>query len=143
MGYIFTNDDINSISKTLGTEFKEFTQGWTFNINSPKIKQALVLTIYINVNLGGDNIGSLISVQTQHGYFELHNCSNFILFEPDEVIFIQNSNDKVSSLILSKDGACSMYSNIERSIINADFSELDSAVLLSAMQLSLTESVLV
>jgi hypothetical protein len=143
MGYNFTSLDLTEISKTLNAEFKEFSNGWTININNPKMKQALVLTIYNNVELGSDEIGSLISVQTQHGYFELHNCTNFLVFEPDEVIFILKNSDKVSSLILSKDGACSMYANIEQAIINADFSELDPAVLLAAMQLSLTETIAV
>jgi hypothetical protein len=35
-----------------------------------------------------------------------------------------------------------MYANISRDVLGADFAELDPAVLLSAMQLSLTESIL-
>jgi hypothetical protein len=55
------------------------------------------------------------------------------------VIFLQNTESKVSSLIIGKNSSCSLFSNISRDILGADFSELDPAVLLSAMQLSLTE----
>jgi hypothetical protein len=65
-----------------------------------------------------------------------------MIFEPDEVIFIQATSDKVSSLIIGKNCSCSMYANISRDVLGADFAELDPAVLLSAMQLSLTESIL-
>jgi hypothetical protein len=100
------------------------------------------LTIYNNVELGKNKKGTLLSVQTHHGYYELHDCQSFLVFEPDEVIFINANDTFVSSLIIGGRCTCSMYTNISRDILNSDFSKLDPAVLLSAMQLSLTESIL-
>jgi len=81
-------------------------------------------------------------VQTHHGYYELHDISGYLVFEPDEIIFVQAEKNTVSSIIIGKLCTCSMYSNIRREILKADFSTLDNAVLLSAMQLSLAESIL-
>jgi hypothetical protein len=142
MSYQYTEEDINKISVVLGSAATAFGQSWTWNLKNAETRQAVSLTIYGSVEFSDSETGSLVSVQTLHGYFELHNCTSFMTFEPDEVIFVLESSDKVSCLIISKLGACSMFSNIRREILNADFTTLDSPLLLSAMQLSITESLL-
>jgi hypothetical protein len=142
MGFSFTNEDIEQISTILSKSPKEFEKSWSWRFDNPETKQSLVITIYNNVKLGKESEGSLISVQSQHGYFELHDCRGYLVFEPDEIIFVQSTDDKVSSLIVGKQATCSMFTNISRDILNADFTTLDPTVLLSAMQLSLTETIL-
>lgn len=142
MDFELNQIDINKIAETLGVEINSSDQGWSWKMANTNSGQSLLCTIYSAANLDKNNTGILVSVQTQHGYFELHDCNNYMIFEPDEVIFIEAKNDKVSSLIIGKNCSCSMYANISRDNLGADFSELDPAVLLSAMQLSLTESIL-
>ncbi len=143
MSYYFTKDDINSISKVLGGELREYENSWSCKLNNPETSQTLVLSIHNKIQLNKNNSGSLISVQTQHGYFEIHGVMSYMVFEPDEVIFVFFNEETLSSLIIGKRCSCSMFVNISRDILNADFSELDPAVLMAAMQLSLTESILV
>lgn len=143
MSYFFTKDDISTISKVLGGELREYENSWTCKLSNPDSSQTLVLSIHNKIQLNKNNSGSLISVQTQHGYFEMHGCMAYMVFEPDEVIFVFYNEENLSSLIVGKRCSCSMFGNISRDILNADFSELDPAVLMSAMQLSLTESILV
>ncbi len=142
MGYFFTNDDVDNISETLGLKPQEFDKGWTWRLLNKGTGQQLIFSIITDIQLEHNERGNLISVQTQHGYFELHNCTMFMLFEPDEVIFIQHDDFKLSSLIIGKQSTCSMFTNINREILNHDFSELAPPLLLSAMQLSIAESVL-
>lgn len=142
MSYSFTKNDIENISAMLGTAFDEFDRGWSWKLNNPSTKQSLVFTIYNDAQISDEKPGSLISVQTQHGYFELHDCSSFLLFEPDEIIFVNSNESKVTCLVIGKECNCSMFSNISKDILASDFSEIDSPVLLAAMQLSLTESIL-
>ncbi len=142
MRYKFKTEEIESISKMLGTNHEEFARGWSWKLTNPHTKQSLVFTVYNDAQLSHENAGSLISVQTQHGYFELHDCSGFLLFEPDEIIFIHKTETKLSCLIIGRECNCSMFSNISRDVLSADFSEIDSPVLLAAMQLSLTESII-
>lgn len=142
MSFIFCKEDIDSISKVLGAEPHEHESSWSWSLANPETKQSLVFTIYNNIKVSSETKGTLISVQTQHGYFELHACTGFMVFEPDEVIFVQATKKLVSSLIIGRQSTCSMYANIDREILGADISDLDAPVLLSAMQLSLTEGLL-
>ena len=142
MGFQFSDKDIENISEILGAKPEYIENAWAWRLLNKETKQSLVFTLYNNVMLGKEYKGPLVSVQTHHGYYELHDCTGFLVFEPDEIIFVQAKDDSVSSLIIGKQCSCSMYTNIRREILNADFSTLDPAVLLSAMQLSLTETVL-
>jgi hypothetical protein len=126
----------------LGSRPREFEGGRAWHQENKASGQSQVLTLYTNTKLGKNADGPLVSVQTQHGYFELHDCDAFIVFEPDEIIFVHTVGEFVSCLIIGRECTCSLFSNIRRENLNADFSTLDPAVLLSAMQLSLVESVL-
>lgn len=138
----FTKEDIASIGKILNSQAQEFDNAWTWKLNNPSTGQAIVFTIYNCVKMPEDRMNTIISVQTTHGYFELHNCTHYLLFEPDEVIFLEADEHKISSLVISKECACSMYSNISRDLLRVDITELEAPLLLSVMQMSLAESFL-
>ena len=57
-----------------------------------------------------------------------------------EVIFIVETGEKISGMIISKQGDCSLYANVEKSILSSDFTGLSSEKLISAVALSLTEN---
>ena len=61
--------------------------------------------------------------------------------EPDEMIFVAEDGGKISGLVVGRNGACSLFANVERSLISADLSTLEPSLLLAAMQLGLTEIV--
>ncbi|MCX7737366.1 MAG: hypothetical protein N2319_11735 [Candidatus Kapabacteria bacterium] len=139
---IFEQEDIRKISDILRVE-PEFVGGsYIINLFNKDLNQLLFLSINNDIDYENNEESSIISVQTQYGYFELHNCTNYMIFEPDEVIFINSNEDKVSCLIISKDANCSMFSDIKRALLKTDISQLNSSVLLAAMQLSLIEKVL-
>ncbi len=142
MSFSFQASDIKNIAKIFGSKPIELEGHWTWNMANPETRQAQVVVIHNNVKFGKEHIGALIVVQTKHGYFELHDCSGFVVFEPDEVIFVSATKDKLSCMVVGSGCTCSMFSPIRREILTADFSELDPAILMSAMQLSLTESIL-
>lgn len=137
---IFNNDDIEKISQTLGAEPKAYENAWTWNLVNQGYSKPLVFTIYSDIQLGDNTNGSMVSVQTIHGYYELHDIKSFMYFEPDEIIFITHNEQYLSSLIIGKQCTCSLYSNISVKILKSDFADLHPAVLLSAMQLSIAES---
>ncbi len=141
MAFNFTKDDIEKINKIIGNPIQQNTDNWVWKIKNENTQQNLIFTIYNNIDLSDEVKGSLISAQTQHGYFEIHDCKAYLIFEPDEVIFITADNKYVSCMIIGKQGTCSMFTNIRRELLHSNFSELNPAVLLSAMQLSLAESI--
>ena len=142
MSYTFTNSDIQNITRIIGTAPMELENSWSWHLKLPDTGQALVFSIYNDISLSKNQKGSLVSVQTQHGYFEMHDCSGYMVFEPDEIIFVRVSIDTASCLTIGKQCTCSLYSNISREMLNTDFTTLEGPVLLSAMQLSLTEDLL-
>lgn len=142
MSFIFTKKDIEKISNILNCQPTQSSDAWSWQMENKETSQEIVFSVHNKVALGGDTEGALISVQTHHGYFELHDCSGYFIFDPDEVIFIQNTGDKISSMSIGKQATCSLYSNISKDIISSDFAALDPAVLLSAMQLSIVDSFL-
>jgi hypothetical protein len=142
MNYRFTTEDIKQISAILGITAADYGNSYAWNLKAENGKQGIALSIHCDVEFDDEKIGSLVSVQTLHGYYELHSCTAFMTFEPDEAIFLSEENGKVNCLIIGQNGACSMFSNIRRELLNADFTALDAPLLLSAMQLSITESLL-
>lgn len=142
MNKVFDISDINKITEVLKSEPDDFGNAFSWKITNKDNSKPMMVTLYKEAKLGTQQSGSLVSVQTRHGYYELHSITNYLVFEPDEIIFINANSELLSCLIIGKECTCSLYSNIRREILNADFSELDSAVLLSAMQLSITENLL-
>lgn len=142
MGYFFTNSDIQKITDALNSEPAVLEGSWTWHLKNKQNNLSLVLTLYGNAQLGNEAKGALVSIQTQQGYYELHDISAYLVFDPDEIIFVQSNGDMVSCILVGSESVCSVFSNIRKEILKSDFSELDPAVLMAAMQLSLTESVL-
>jgi hypothetical protein len=143
VSYTFSGEDISVVSSTLGSDATVQQESWSFRISGESTKQSLVCTLQNNVRLDEEHAGSLVTVQTQHGYFELHDCSGYVKVEPDEIIFVAVSGEFMSCIVIGRGATCSQFSNIRRSIISADFANLDAAVLMAAMQLSLTEEIVV
>ncbi len=141
MEMIFGKEQAEELSDKLGSQPSEFEGGYEWNIKNEKTNQKVVLSIYTSAEVGDGTKAPLISVQTTHGYFELHSPDTYMTIEPDEVIFLKTQDDKLTSMTVGGSATCSMFTNINRSIIDTEFSELDPAVLLAAMQLSLTDSV--
>ena len=142
MKFSFTQADIKHISQIFGSSATESDGHWMWHIQNISTRQQQTVSLVNKVKFGKHKKGSLVVVQTKHGYFELHDCTGFIIFEPDEVIFVSATTEKLSCLVVGRECTCSMFSPIRREILTSDFSELDPTILMSAMQLSLTESIL-
>ncbi len=141
MKNIFTSSAIKKIEKILSVKSTSKKNTTRFEIakNSPF---QVVLEIYSNIPIG-KSIGNLISVYTRNTHLQLHHCSGFVVSEMlGEVTFISEHNEKVSGLIVEKKGGCSFYTNVERSLLSGDFTNLGPEVMLSGIALSLTETVL-
>lgn len=133
----FDKDSVSRIEELFNTKFEKSEISYSVKIKNQKSNTIIFLEILLE---GGNEY--LISVYTSNCHLQLQSCSSFLISEMlEEVIFISETDDKISGLIISKQGDCSLYSNVDKSILNKDFSELDSEKLLSAVALSVTESV--
>jgi hypothetical protein len=48
----------------------------------------------------------------------------------------------VSGLIIEREGGCSLFANVDRSLVSGDFTSLGPEVMLSGIALSLTDAIL-
>jgi hypothetical protein len=138
----FTKEEIESISSILGATAVIGEDVYSWTLKNPNTKQTLVFSIYVNIENEAGETGNIISAQNNQGYFELHNCTHFLLFEPDEVIFLEAGESSLSSLIIGRESSVSMFANIDRRILKTDITALPAPLLLAAMQLSLADSML-
>jgi hypothetical protein len=145
MELIFTKKEIDTFSLILGKKPDEYpgTYIWhTVAIDAvSEAKKSLYFSLHLPTKENGLEL-PIASVQTLHGYYELHNIVKYMTFEPDEIIFIAENDDKLSSLIVGSQGTCSLYSNISKNLLNADFSTLSAPNFLAATQLSILDTII-
>lgn len=131
-----TKESLKELSSFFNTEFKTEGNSFTFNIQNTKNKASISLDILIE-----DSEDILISVYSENSHLQLQSCDGFIVSEMlEEVIFYSDCNTKISGLIISKQGDCALYSNVDKSILRKDFMDLNSEKLLSAVALSILDS---
>ena len=131
-----TDDKIKAIEDLLKIKVNKSDDSFSIKLKNEKTHT----DIHIDI-IKENNDEYLISVYTTNAHLQIQSCKNLIISEMlEEMIFISESGDKISGLIISKQGDCSLYSNVDRSIISSDFSNLTSEKLLSAVALSVIDS---
>ena len=142
MAFDFKPVDIRRIAGMLGVKAKHKGNNFRFEIDNKLLKRKLALEIYPNIPIG-DKRGNLVSVYTPNAHLQLHFCSGYVISELlGEVTFVGEHDGKLSGLIIEKEGGCSLYANVDQSILSGDFTKLGPEIMLSGIALSLTESIL-
>jgi hypothetical protein len=138
----FTQEDFKNISSVLGTEFKKSDRCYRMVLVNQKENRKLSLEIYPDIQIGKKN-GNLISVYTRTTHLQLHFCSGFVVSEMlGEVTFVSESGGSLSGLIIEKGAACSLYAQVDSTLLSGDFTKLGPEVMLSGIALSLAEHIL-
>ncbi len=131
-----TSDHIETIIQILGARREQVGSEILLYVGAGNATPAIVLTLS-----SLDDGSTVLSAQTVHGYFELHDIQRFVPVEPDEVIFVAEQAEKISGLVVGREGTCSLFANVSRSILSADLTALEPTLILAAMQLGLTENI--
>jgi hypothetical protein len=140
--FVFTSSDFKKLAKALGVKGKARGNNVRFEVGNSVTKRKLAVEIYSNIMIGKER-GNLVTVYTSNAHLQLHFCSGYVVSDMlGEVTFIGQRDGKVSGLIIEKEGGCSLYANVDRSLLSGDFTQLGPEVMLSGIALSLTESVL-
>ncbi len=138
----FSKEDIEKISNALDAKFKDYHNHFRLEVKNLERKLSLFIEIYPELEFG-KNKGSLISVYGPLTHLQLHHCTGYIISELlGEVTFISEFNGKVSGLTIEREGGCSLYANVDRSILSGDFTKLGPEAMLSSIALSLAEDIL-
>ncbi len=137
-----TEKDIQKLEDVLGIPPKRMGNNYRFEIVNKSAERKLALEIYPNIVIGKRR-GTLISVYTPTAHLQLHFCTGYVVSKLlGEITFVGESEGKLSGLTIEREGGCSLYANVDRSILSGDFTTLGPEVMLSGIALSLTESVL-
>ncbi|MDQ3018984.1 MAG: hypothetical protein M3R36_00185 [Bacteroidota bacterium] len=130
-------EDFVKIENLFSEKFNKSDNSYTIKIRNEKINSNICVEIYPD-----ENDSYLISVYTNNTHLQLQSCTGLIVSEMlEEIIFVSETEENISGLIISKQGDCALYSNVNKSVLRSDFSELNSEKLLSAIALSITDSV--
>ncbi|MBI1804457.1 MAG: hypothetical protein HY033_08125 [Ignavibacteriae bacterium] len=142
MAFGFTDRDFKKLSKALGSPAKFKGTNVRFELGRKDSQRPLTLEIYPDIPIGKRR-GNLVSVYTPSAHLQLHFCTGYIISDMlNEVTFIGEEDGKISGIIIEKEGACSLYANVDREILSGDFTQLGPEVMLSGIALSLTETIL-
>ncbi|KXK02570.1 MAG: hypothetical protein OZ913_04135 [Ignavibacteriaceae bacterium] len=128
--------DIIAIKEFFGEEPVTESGSSSFNIKADNNKIKIHLEIFPDNQTGN----YLISVYTNNCHLQLHDCTRVIQSDMlEELLFISEDDNKLSGLIISKNGDCAMYSDVLKKDINSDLAELSSEKLLAAVALSIAD----
>ena len=98
------------------------------------------MEIHLGLEANGKQM-NLVSVYSHNTFLQLQNCTAFIASDMlQQVTFFGKSGDRTSGLIVDKAAGCSIYANVDESIISGDFTALPEDLMMCGIALSLTES---
>lgn len=139
---MFTPTDIRKLEKMFRTSAKPMGTNYRFEISPADPVRKLALEIYPDIPIGSRR-GSLVSVYTPTAHLQLHFCSGYVVSDVlGEATFIGEHDGKLSGLIVEREGGCSLFANVDRTIVSGDFTRLGPEVMLSGVALSLTDTIL-
>lgn len=138
--FTFTRNDMKKLGKALGCEPAQDASFTRFEVGGPERRLALEIHPEIRI---GKKTGSLISVYTRDAHLQLHFCSGYVISRAmGEVTFFGENGGRLSGLIIEQSGGCSLYANVDRSLLSGDFTQLGPEVMLSGVALSMTDMLL-
>jgi hypothetical protein len=138
----FTKSQVQKISEALAAEAKHTGKLYRIVVENPVEGRKLSLEIHPDIPID-KKIGNLISVFTIDGLLQLHFCTGFVISKAlGEVTFVAEHNGKLSGLIITKEAGCSLFANVDTSVLSGDFNRLGPEVALSGVALLLTEQLL-
>jgi len=142
MVHQFTKENIDAIASVLKAKAKPLGDDvFRFEIINEQESRKLALEIHLGLQVNKDHL-NMVSVYAQNTFLQLHNCTAFIASDTlQQVTFFGRQGERTSGLIVEPGAGCSLYANVSEAILNSDFTQLPQDLMMSAIALSLTESI--
>jgi len=137
----FTKENIDTIGQVLGATPKPLGDDvFRIEVKNEEENAKLALEIHLGLQANGIQM-NLVSVYSFNTFLQLQNCTAFVASEMlEQVTFFGKSGDKTSGLIVDRAAGCSIYANVDESVITKDFTALPEDLMMCGIALSLTES---
>jgi hypothetical protein len=142
MKFKFTAENFKEIESVLGTRFAKRGEQYRAVLLNSEQNRKLTIEIYVDIPIGTEK-GNLVSVFTPNAHMQLHFCTGFVASEVlGEVTFIGQFGGRLSGIIIEKQAAASVFTNVDAELLSGDFTKLAPEVMLSGIALSLAEPLL-
>jgi hypothetical protein len=137
----FSKDNIITIGEVLDTKPKPLGDDvFRFEVINSEEGNKLALEIHLGLEVEGSRM-NMVSVYSGSTFLQLHNCTAFVASDIlKQVTFFGKTGGITSGLIVENSAGCSMYSNVNDSVLSGDFTKLPQDVMMCGVALSLTES---
>ncbi len=137
----FTPENISTIGEVLGATPKPLGDDvFRIEVKNEEENRRLALEIHLGLNANGEQM-NMVSVYAYNTFLQLHNCTAFVASDMlQQVTFFGKSGDKTSGLIVERAAGCSLYANVDESLITGDFTQLPEDLMMCGIALSLTDS---
>ncbi|MCL5034458.1 MAG: hypothetical protein M1395_05090 [Bacteroidetes bacterium] len=140
MSFEFKAKDIENVAKVLKVTPVKNDDFYRLELFDRKSKRKLAFEIYPSIRTGKRK-GNLVSVYTINSHLQLHECTGYLASEMlGEVTFYSEADGKISGLIIEREAGCSLYANVDKSVLSGDFTRFGPEVMLSSIALSLAET---
>lgn len=134
----FTTQNLEEISRVLGVEPKNTGKVYRFTLTENEIKFAM--EIHLGLEIDGLNT-NIVSIYSHNVFLQLHNCTGFIASDTlQQITFFGKLGGQTTGLIVERSGAVNLYSNVNDTLLQADFTKLPPEIMMCSVALSLTES---
>ncbi len=135
----FTQSDITHIAQALDAQVKSMGNNYRFTVENKDAGRKLSLEIYPDTQIGNQK-GNLILVYASNAFLQLQFCTGYVISKMlGEVTFFARHEGRISGLIVEREAGCSLYANVNESVLSGDFTQLAPEVMLSSIALSLSE----
>ena len=144
MPFSFSDTDIERIEKILGVTAKKVDSLARFELSDEDSGRRITLEIHrmvVTPGLSDGEFTSLVSVYAPASFLQLQGCTGFIGSEDlGEIIFVARSGETSNGLVVEKQAGCSLYANVDSSLLSTDLTRLPPELIMSSIALSVTES---
>jgi hypothetical protein len=137
----FSAENIDLIGEIFDSKVKRIGDVSRLEVANEQSGRKLALEIHIGLDVDGEMM-NMVSVYAQNTFLQLHNCTGFIVSDLlNQVTFFGKNQGKVSGLIVEKEAGCSLYANVNESLLTGDFTKLPTEVMMCSVALSLTDTI--
>ncbi|MEL7360968.1 MAG: hypothetical protein AAFN13_02755 [Bacteroidota bacterium] len=149
MAFAFSATDFDRIAEALGVPVQRDGSLIRYELTHAASGRTLALEITPEVAVPDGHNGSmttmaLVSVYATNSFLQLQDCTGFVASEElGEVIFFSKMgapNGATSGLVVEREAGSSLYANVADRLLLADFTQLPPEVMMSAVALSLSET---
>ena len=137
----FTEENILNIGKILETSPKKLGDDvYRLELVNAENGHKLALEIHLGLVIDEKRM-NMVSVYASNTFLQLHNCTAFVASDLlKQVTFFGRQGDVTSGLIVENGAGCSLYANVDDSVLSGDFTNLPEDVMMCGVALSLTDS---